>query len=131
MIKRLIWTIWTPMSFVLKKADKLNLSLSALPQSITQIKIQPFSFKTMRFKMLFTICQPYCSGFNVANSFKPSDAYMRQWNIPSLVQMTTCRLIGTKPLSEPMLPYYQLDLKEHISVKFHLKFKSFHSWKCI
>ena len=28
MIKRLIWTIWTPMSSVLKKADKPNLSLS-------------------------------------------------------------------------------------------------------
>ena len=28
MIKRLIWTIWTLMSSVLKKADKLNLSLS-------------------------------------------------------------------------------------------------------
>ena len=28
MIKRLIWTIWTQMSSVLKKADKLNLSLS-------------------------------------------------------------------------------------------------------
>ena len=28
MIARLIWTIWTPMSSVLKKADKLNLSLS-------------------------------------------------------------------------------------------------------
>ena len=28
LIKRLIWTIWTPMSSVLKKADKLNLSLS-------------------------------------------------------------------------------------------------------
>ena len=28
MIKRLIWTIWTLMSSVLEKADKLNLSLS-------------------------------------------------------------------------------------------------------
>ena len=28
MIKQLIWTIWTPVSSVLKKADKLNLSLS-------------------------------------------------------------------------------------------------------
>ena len=28
MIKRLIWTIWTLISSVLKKADKLNLSLS-------------------------------------------------------------------------------------------------------
>ena len=31
MIKRLIWTIWTSMSSVLKKADKLNLSLSLTP----------------------------------------------------------------------------------------------------
>ena len=39
MIKRLIWTIWTPMSSVLKKADKLNLSLSLsqTPQCIRQI----------------------------------------------------------------------------------------------
>ena len=45
-----------------------------------------------------------------------------------------CRLFGDKPLSEPMLPYYQLDHKEHISVKFHSEFNSFHSrkytWKC-
>ena len=44
------------------------------------------------------------------------------------------RLLGAKPLSEPMLPYCELDLKEHISVKFDLKFKNFHSqkntWKC-
>ena len=33
MIKRLIWTIWTPMSSVLEKANKLNLSLSlSMPQ---------------------------------------------------------------------------------------------------
>ena len=31
MIKWLIWTIWTPVSSVLKKVDKLNLSLSLLP----------------------------------------------------------------------------------------------------
>ena len=30
MIKRLIWTIWIPMSSVLRKADKLNLSLSVI-----------------------------------------------------------------------------------------------------
>ena len=29
MITRLIWTIWTPLSSVPKKANKLNLSLSA------------------------------------------------------------------------------------------------------
>ena len=34
MIKRHIWTIWTPMSSVLKKVDRLNLSLSLLKWSI-------------------------------------------------------------------------------------------------
>ena len=29
-----------------------------------------------------------------------------------------------------MLPYCHLDSREHISVKFHLEFKSFHSRKC-
>ena len=53
---------------------------------------------------------------------------------PSLVQIMACRLFGAKPLSETMLPYCQLDPKEHISVKFYLKFKSFDlrkcTWKC-
>ena len=38
MIKWLIWTIWTPMSSVLKKADKLNLSLSLSPDGMNQMK---------------------------------------------------------------------------------------------
>ena len=39
------------------------------------------------------------------NSLRPSNAYMRQYNIPTLVQIMACRLFGTKPLSEPKLPY--------------------------
>ena len=42
----------------------------------------------------------------------------------------TCCLFSAKPLSEPMLSSCQLDPKEHISVKFYVKFKSFHSKKC-
>ena len=53
-----------------------------------------------------------------------------QWNIPTLLQIMAWRLFSTKPLSEPMLPYYQLELKEHFSVKLCLKFRSFHSRKC-
>ena len=41
-----------------------------------------------------------------------------------------CRLVGAKPLSEPMLECCQLDPKEHISVKFKSKFEIFHSRKC-
>ena len=38
------------------------------------------------------------------NPLRPSDAYMRQYNIPTLVQIMACRMLGAKPLSEPMLP---------------------------
>ena len=55
---------------------------------------------------------------------------MCQYNIPTLLQIIACQLLGAKPLSEIILPYYQLDHKEHISVKFYLNFKSFHSRKC-
>ena len=36
-----------------------------------------------------------------------------------------CCLLGAKPLSEPMLPFCQLDPKEYVSVKFYSKFESF------
>ena len=37
------------------------------------------------------------------NSLRQSDAYMHQWTRPSLVQIMACRLVSTKPLSEPIL----------------------------
>ena len=42
-----------------------------------------------------------------------------------------CPLLGAKPLSEPMLPYYQLDAMVDVSTEFYLKIDSFHSIKCI
>ena len=69
----------------------------------------------------------YCT---TITSLRLCDAYMRQQTRPSLVQIMACGLISTKPLSESMLPSCQLDLKEHISVKFYLKFKSLQSRKC-
>ena len=41
-----------------------------------------------------------------------------------------CRLFNAKPISEPMLPYCQLDPNVYISIKKHLIFKSFYSVKC-
>ena len=37
-----------------------------------------------------------------------------------------CRLFGAKPLSEPMLDYWQLDPWEEISLKFESKYKTIH-----
>ena len=42
-----------------------------------------------------------------------------------------CRLVGAKPLSEPMMDYCQLDPCGHISMKFWLKHNNFHWRKCI
>ena len=48
--------------------------------------------------------------------------YMQQWTVSTLVQVLSCRLLGAKPLPEPMLTYCQLDPWEQTSVKFNLKF---------
>ena len=49
----------------------------------------------------------------------------------ALVQLMACHLFSAKPLSEPVLGYYQLDLWEQTSAKFLSKYKIFHSRKCI
>ena len=52
------------------------------------------------------------------NSMGQSDAYMRQWNKSSLVQIKACRLFGIKPLPEPMPTYFQLGPKEQVQWNF-------------
>ena len=42
-----------------------------------------------------------------------------------------CHLNGTKPSSEPILEYCKLDPWEEIPMKSELKYKNFHSRKCI
>ena len=36
-----------------------------------------------------------------------------------------CRLLGANPLSEPMMIYCHLDLKEHISMKYDFEIQKF------
>ena len=73
------------------------------------------------FNWLFrlTIMKTTILGFN---HLRPRDAYMRQENKPSLVQIMACRLVGAKPLSEPKMEFCQLNTWES-------KFKHFHSTK--
>ena len=66
------------------------------------------------------------------NSLRPSDAYMHQQIMPSLIHIMAWHLFDVEPSSESMLVYCQLlDSKEHNSMNFYLETKSFHSWKCI
>ena len=61
----------------------------------------------------------------------PSAPYMHQWIGSAMVQIMACRLFGTKPLSKPMLGYFQLVRQEQTSVKFWSKIELFHSRKCV
>ena len=65
------------------------------------------------------------------NSSLPSATYMRQCTGSSLVHIMACRLLGAKPLPEPVLGYYQLDSSEQISVKFESEFHRFQSRECV
>ena len=46
---------------------------------------------------------------------------MRQWTRSPLVQVMAWRLLGAKPLPEPMLAYCQSESWEQISMKFELE----------
>ena len=52
------------------------------------------------------------------NSSPPSAAYMCQWIGSALVEIMARHLLGTEPLSEPMMDYCQLGPYEQTSVKF-------------
>ena len=66
----------------------------------------------------WVICTSFCLNCN-------SDLTHQGWAIRLLLaQIMGCHLFSTKPLSEPMLDYCQLDHKEHVtSIKFYLKIK--------
>ena len=62
-----------------------------------------------------TVCGTTSMTYTI-NSLRPSDAYMHQCHIPTLLQMMACCLAGAKPFSEPMLGYCQLDLKNIVQL---------------
>ena len=63
------------------------------------------------------------------NSLYPCGRICASVDWPSLVQITACRLVGTKPLPQPMLAYCRLHSWEQISVKFESELYNFYSRK--
>ena len=51
---------------------------------------------------------------DASNSLRPADAYMRHPPRPLLVEIMACRLVGAKPLSEPMLEYFNSNLRNKL-----------------
>ena len=56
---------------------------------------------------------------------------MRQLTWSLLFQIMAFRLFGAKSLSEPIMAYRKLELWEQTSVKLKLKYRDFHSRKCL
>ena len=55
----------------------------------------------------------------------PSGVYMHQWIGAALIQIIACRLFHAKPLSKPMLGYYQLDPGNKFRWNFYQNTKFF------
>ena len=100
-------------AIIWNNAGLLLIESSGTNFSEISIGIKTFLFKKMHLNMSSAKWRPFCFGLNVliygmysryrivvVNSFRPSDAYMLQWSIPSLVHITGCRLAGAKPLSD-------------------------------
>ena len=66
------------------------------------------------------------------NSTRKNGLYME--SCQALVRLTACHLFGTKPLSEPMLKYYQLDPKDKLQRYSNQNLNFFIwrncTWKC-
>ena len=95
------------------------------------IKIQTFLFKKIHSKILSGKWWLFCLSLNVLIKGAPGEDYLHQKTGTLFIQVMACSLFNTKQLPEQILAYYQLDLREQISLKFHLNFEDFHSWKCI
>ena len=124
----------------------LNRQVEAL-EKLTQLTNSLKSEKEVRLHILDKICrwlsgnlwylQHNCIGdtivyhsdsdelVGVGFGLRPNDTDMHHQKRPSLLQIMACCLFSNKPLSEPMLPYCQLDSWECISVKFESKYIKF------
>ena len=91
-------------------------------------EIHSFSFSKMPLKMSSAKWRPFCLGLNVLTQ-RSRLAYI--CDRLSLVPAMACHLFVAKPLSQPMMVYFQLDPWGYISVKYQSKYNNFHTTKCI
>ena len=66
---------------------------------ILHVYMTAYSYKMICYHELMN-CMKLMPAFNL---LRPCGAYMLQQSKPSLVHIMACRLVGAKPLSEPML----------------------------
>ena len=79
-----------------------------------------YCFKVQEVEIIRYPCDIHmCDWFLTMNFFNSTfhvSANMCLWTGALLVQVMACRLVGAKPLSQPVLMYYQLDPWGHTSV---------------
>ena len=113
------WCICLFMAFVMtvwiKVMSKLNEDVTLLQLWLMQ---RQYSYdngmnELQCIRLVNHILSVHCITFNS----RPSDAYMHHINRPSLVQITTFRLFGTKPWSESMQGYCELGPWQQVSIE--------------
>ena len=112
--------IWTNAGILLIRPLGTNFS-----EFLVEILI--FSFKKLRLKVSSVKRRPFCLGLNDLTLWvraihicisEQDHHWFRYW-------------YDAKPCSEPMMTCCQLDHREQASMKFLLKIKLFHWWKCV
>ena len=102
------------------------------------IKLPKISLKRMHLKIPPAECRSFGGLFvfrncpdGIVNLLRFSDALWAQRSCPLLIQLMACHLFVTKPLPEPILTCYKLNLHEDISIHFYSKLKKIRLMKCI
>ena len=85
---------WLTINKVLVHSFQGNVYLNTCTQDINPLVV----FEIYAFEITATPAR-----VQWVNSSPPSATYMRRWTGSALVQIIVCRLVGAKPLSEPML----------------------------
>ena len=88
--------------------------------------------QTQQYKKYKIIIFHYNILFTMFNTLRPNDGWIYASANKVIIGSDNGLLpVRHQPLSEPRKTYCQSDPEEQISMKFYLKFKSFHSRKCI
>ena len=93
---------WTTFDFSL--VSSCGIHMGAISHPTTKLIFCIICLQIIAIKLL-----SHLQGANKLISIEAKWCIYASVNKPSLVQIMACRLAGTKPLSEPMLEFYQLD----------------------
>ena len=101
--------IWQCLFILNENSVLFDQYIPCRPKSNGELHIISFQLVLMNLLTIYFSLWWGTSDNEYINSSLPSAAYMHPWIGSALVKIMACRRLGTKPLLQPMLGYYQLD----------------------